>query len=271
MSSDAEQVIIRYDPPMTTHRLSEMTWTDVDALDRARTVAILPLGAVEAHGPHLPLSTDRIIARAMADDGARRLAEAGYSPIVMPPVDYTAASFARQFPGTVSLRPETVSAVLVDIFRALDAHGVRALALANAHFDPAHLGSIYQAIKTFRADETSNLQLIFPDVTRKPWALRLTDEFKSGACHAGRYEGSMVMAARPDLVRDDVRLALTENPTSLVPAIRDGLDSFEAAGGPDAYFGNPAAATAEEGRGTIAVLGQILAEAVLGALALPPS
>ena len=45
------------------------------------------------------------------------------------------------------------------------------------------------------------LAVAFPDITRKPWALRLTDEFKSGACHAGRYEGSIVLAARPDLGR----------------------------------------------------------------------
>ncbi len=54
-------------------------------------MAILPVGAVEAHGPHLPLATDGIIAAAMAEDGARRLANRGLEALLLPAVDYTAA------------------------------------------------------------------------------------------------------------------------------------------------------------------------------------
>jgi creatinine amidohydrolase len=227
-------------------------------------VAILPTGAVEAHGPHLPTSTDRVIALAMADEGARRLAEHGYQPIVLPPIDYTAASFATSFPGTVSVSAETVTSLLVDIASAIADWGVEVLAFANAHFDPAHLGSLYAARKKIR--EADRLTVIFPDVTRKPWALRLTDEFKSGACHAGQYEGSVVMARRPELVREGRQNALSANPSSLSTAIQDGKKSFAEAGGPEAYFGNPAAATAAEGEATIAELGAILEEAVLAAV-----
>jgi creatinine amidohydrolase len=95
----------------------------------------------------------------------------------------------------------------------------------------------------------------------------LTDEFKSGACHAGRFEGSIVLAERPELVRDDVRRRLTAVTASLSSAIGEGKRTFEEAGGPRAYFGDPAAATADEGRTTIATLGAILADAVIEALA----
>lgn len=253
---------------MPLHHLSDMTWTEVRDLDRSRLVALLPLGAVEAHGPHLPVSTDRIIAQAMVEDGGQRLAEAGYTPLVLPPIDYTAAPFAADFPGTLSLRPETVTNILIDIGRGLASHGFPCLALANAHLDPTHLGSIYGAIA--QLIELGILRIVFPDITRKPWALRLTDEFKSGACHAGRYEGSVVLARRPDLVRDDRRRALAPNPQSLSTAIRDGKRTFQEAGGPEAYFGDPAAASAEEGSKTIAVLGAILAEAVHEAFSNTP-
>ena len=233
---------------------------EVRGLDLERTVAILPTGAVEAHGPHLPLSTDGIIAAAMADDGARRLAEHGFAPLLLPGLDYTAAPFAADFPGTLSIRPETFSALLVDIAAALERRGVRVLAIANAHLDPGHLKSIYDAIGRIRAEGA--LPVAFPDLTRKPWALRLGDEFKSGACHAGQYEGSVVMATRGDLVRDEIRRELPANPASLSTAIRDGLETFEQAGGAQAYFGDPAAATAAEGEKTIATLGEILEEAV---------
>lgn len=290
--------------------LAEMTWEELRDLASARAVAILPVGATEAHGPHLPLGTDVIIAEAMARRGAELLSARGVQALLLPPLAYTAASYAAGFAGTLSIRPETVTALIVDIARGLAGHGLRALAVANAHLDPTHIGSIVRAGEEVtklgepgalgalgepgalgalgapgalgepgapgapgalgepgaRRAPAGPLAFVFPDVTRKPWALRLTDEFKSGACHAGQYEGSVVMAERPELVREELRRELPVNPSSLSVAIRAGLGTFEEAGGPRAYFGNPAGATAEEGRATIDVLGNILAEAVLAAV-----
>jgi len=242
-----------------------MTWEEVRDLDRARTVAILPVGAIEAHGPHLPLFTDVVIAQAMARDGASRVEAQGVGVVLLPPLGYTSAPFGAAFAGTLSIAPATVTALLLDLARELTRHGFSALAIANAHLDPAHLGAISAAATGARAETL--LPIVCPEITRKPWALRLTEEFKSGACHAGRYEGSVVLAERPDLVREEVRLGLAANPRSLSTAIRDGARTFEEAGGPRAYFGWPADASAEEGRSTVETLGAILAESVLGALA----
>lgn len=241
-----------------------MTWEEAQSLDPARSVAILPIGAIEAHGPHLPLSTDVIIAEAMAHAGGERLAALGYQPLLLPSLAYTAAPFAAAFPGTLALSPATVTAMLVDLARALTDRGIAALAIANAHLDPAHLGSIAAAVAAAR--DAGSLAIVAPDLTRKPWAPRLGEEFRTGACHAGRYEGSIVMAARPELVREEILRALAPNPASLSTAIRAGSRSFEEAGGPRAYFGWPAEATAAEGAATIATLGEILAEAVGAAL-----
>lgn len=246
---------------MRIPRLAELTWTQVRDLDPSSRVAVLPVGAIEAHGPHLPLSTDVIIAEGMAQAGAERLERAGTRTLILPPLAYTSAGFARTFPGTVNADEEAVERLLFEIARSLEQHAFRALAVANAHLDPGHLRSLYGAVEAAE-NALPGLPIVFPDVTRRPWASRLTEEFRSGACHAGRYEGSIVMALRPDLVDRDAALKLAENPRSLSVAIREGLDSFEAAGGPEAYFGDPAAATAAEGTRTLAVLGEILAEAV---------
>lgn len=245
-----------------TSRLADLTYAELQAMPKERLVVVLPVGATEAHGPHLPLGTDVVIADAMALRGTALLAEAGITGLVAPAIAYSVADFAGGFAGTISIRPETAVSTLVDIGNALAAHGVRFLALANAHLDPTHIGTLRQASEALQG----RIQVIFPDITRKPWALRLTDEFKSGACHAGQYEGSIVMAAAPELVRDSIRLALTPNPASLSTAIREGKTSFEAAGGPEAYFGYPAAASAAEGQRTIATLGEILRDAVTEAL-----
>ena len=81
-----------------------LTWPE--ARDLAQTgagaVAILPVGAIEAHGPHLPLGTDLIIAEAMARAGAARIDRHGIDAIVLPPFSYTPAPFAAAFAGTLS-------------------------------------------------------------------------------------------------------------------------------------------------------------------------
>lgn len=239
--------------------LATLSWEAVRGLDLARVVAILPIGATEAHGPHLPLGTDDIIAEAMARAGAVRLAAHGYEPLILPTLSYTAAPFAAAFPGTISLSPATVTATLTDIARSLGAHGIPVLALANAHLDPAHLEALHGAVM-------ASPLVVFPDITRRPWGSRLTAEFRSGACHAGQYETSIVLSERPELVDDEVRATLPPVPHSLVTAIREGQTGFAEAGGPRAYFGDPAGATADEGRETVEVLGEILAEAVLEAI-----
>ncbi|HEX6105139.1 MAG TPA: creatininase family protein [Gemmatimonadales bacterium] len=240
--------------------LAAMTWEEARDAAGPRSAAILPVGAIEAHGPHLPLETDVIIAEAMARAGAARLAARGLRVVVLPPLAYTAAEFAEGFAGTVSLRPETVTATLLDIADSLARHGFAALAIANAHLDPRHLVSLDAAVGRIRSG--LGLPVAFPNLTTRPWALRLGDEFRSGACHAGQFETSIVLAERPELVREGARAALPGNPASLSRAIREGKQSFEEAGGDRAYFGFPARATAEEGRTTIEVLGEILDEAV---------
>ncbi|MGH7521025.1 MAG: creatininase family protein [Gemmatimonadales bacterium] len=215
---------------------------------------------MEAHGPHLPLDTDVVIATAMARAGAKGLGARGKGVLILPALAYTAASFGAAFHGTLSISGITVTAVIVDLARSLTDHGFGALAIANAHLDPEHLTSLHEAVKLGRADGL--LPIIFPDLTRRPWGTRLGEEFKSGACHAGQFESSIVLREQPQSIRDAIRKSLTPNPQSLSQAIKVGKQTFAEAGGPRAYFGDPAAATPEEGSRLIDALGSILEEAV---------
>jgi creatinine amidohydrolase len=249
---------------LALRNLAHLTWEEVRDLAGQRAVAILPTGAIEAHGPHLPLGTDVFIAEAMARSAGERLAARGYDVLLLPSLAFTAAGFAAGFAGTVSLAPSTVTASLVDVAAGLSRHGIRLLAVANAHLDPAHRRSLAAAVAE---GAVRGLRIVAPDLAGRPWATRLGDEFRSGACHAGRYETSIVLAVRQDLVREHLRRDLPPNPRSLSEAIREGKSSFEESDGPRAYFGDPAAASADEGWQTIQVLGSILEEAVLAELA----
>src|SRR2546423_8911207 len=130
---------------MPVHELAQLTWEEVRDLDRGRTVVVLPVGAVEAHGPHLPLDTDVVIASAMARAGAQRLAARGQATLLLPALAYTAASFGAGFQGTLTIAGITVTAILLDLARSLSRQGFRALAIANAHLDPEHLTALDEA------------------------------------------------------------------------------------------------------------------------------
>src|SRR2546430_1844803 len=99
---------------MPVHELAQLTWEEVRELDREHTLVVLPVGAIEAHGPHLPLDTDVVIATAMARAGARKLAARGRAVLMLPALTYTAASFGAAFHGTLSISGITVTALIVD-------------------------------------------------------------------------------------------------------------------------------------------------------------
>lgn len=250
---------------MPVHQLAALTWKDVGRLTSRRVVAVLPAGAVEAHGPHLPLGTDIVIAEAMAREGAARLAERGLDVLVLPSLPYAAAPFGAAFPGTLDMPASATTSVVTALARELGRHGIAVTALANAHHDPANITALRDAVTALDASPDGP-RLVFPDLTRRRWAERLTEEFRSGACHAGRYETSILLAERPDLVDRDGMTRLPPNPRSLVDAMRAGQTTFVDAGGAEAYFGWPSEATAEEGRAIVGTLGVILCEAVLDRL-----
>ncbi len=244
---------------------ADSTWTAVrDALDAGKpVVAILPCGATEAHGPHLPLSTDVIISESMAHAAVEGLRAREIVGTVLPPLAYAPAEYAEAFAGTITVSAPAAKALLLDIARSLKTQGFACLALANSHFDPANVTMLREAAEAIRG---SGLPVAFPDFTRRKLAQTLTAEFQSGACHAGQFETSLVLAARADLVDDAARAKLPDNPSSLTDALAKGAKTFDEAGGPEAYFGFPRQATAAEGRETCDTMAAALVAAVMEAL-----
>ena len=102
-------------------------------------------------------------------------------------------------------------------------------------------------------------------MTRR-WGRTLSDEFKSGACHAGEYETSIIMASVPDYVREQERVELAEVPVSLAEKLRDGITDFKEMGLSLAYAGAPARATAEHGSEQLDKLAIMIVTEVIEAL-----
>lgn len=246
--------------------LADLTYPEAQDLVDAGAVALLPTGATEAHGPHLPLSTDVVISDAAAERAVSLLRAEGVPAVVLPALPYAVTEFAAGFGGTLSLSLETATALVRDVILAAHRAGFAGVVVCNAHLEPGNLEALRAAVDAANA---AGARARFPDVTRKPHALRLGEEFRSGACHAGSYETSLVLAAQPELVRERVAAALEPNPASLSQAIRQGKATFEEAGGPDAYFGYPADASRDEGEALYGELAAIFAGAARELLAAP--
>lgn len=243
-----------------SHRLAELTTAELAALLAAGPViALVPVGSTEPHGPHLPLATDVIISDAACARAVVLLAEHGLTAVIAPPVPYGVTDCAAGFAGAVSVPPPVLTAFLTAVADGLLATGVGHVCLVNNHLEPAHDAAVREAARP------GTVSVACP-LTRR-WARTLTAEFKSGACHAGRYETSIVLAATPSLVDEPARVGLPEVPVSLSRALAAGVDTFAAMGLSAAYAGAPAEATADEGAVTLERLAEMVVTEVREALA----
>jgi len=224
-----------------------MTSPQVEKL--VHPIALWPVGAVEPHGPHAPLGTDTLISVGMCERAAARLDNA----VVLPPLPFGVTHYGAAFAGAIGISEATLRAVVLDVATALDRQGFRRLVIVNNHFEPEQVATLRAA-----AEEAGALYL---DLVRRRNAERLTDEFRRGSCHAGRYETSLVLADAPELV-DPQATELPAHDVDMPAAMAAGRTDFVAMGMDRAYCGAPAEASAAEGRATFDTLTDMLVELV---------
>ena len=225
------------------------------------TVLLWPVGATEPHGPHAPLATDLIIAEGMCHRLATSLREdPELGALILPTLPFGVTRYARAFTGCIHVEEETLHAMILDVARSLAAQGFDRLVVVNCHFEPEHVGTLHRALAD--AERETGGALGYLDLTRRERAARLTEEFKRGESHADRYETSLVLAERPELVDQAVAQSLPTVDVNMARAIADGLDEFTQMGLERAYAGSPAKARAAEGEAIFATLAEMLEEVV---------
>ena len=247
--------------PFEWPRAALLTWPEVKKLAEAGAVALLPVGSTEAHGPHLPLNVDVLIAEEVCRRTARWLAERGRPSVTFPAIAYGRTEFAASFAGTVTVRGESAVAYFEDVLAGIASHGFRRIGAINHHVEPAHFRAVHEAARNAAA--RTGARVLVPDHRRPPFVSALGREFSHGGSHAGAYETSLAMAIAPDQVREDIRRKLPVLDVDLPARIKAGAKTFHDAGGPDAYFGDPAAASAEEGERLLELLAEFTASALL--------
>jgi creatinine amidohydrolase len=227
-------------------------------------IALVPIGSTEPHGPHLGLGTDVVISAAACVRACEILEKKGpLTAVIAPAVSYGVTDCAVGFPGAVTIPADVLTAYVAAICDGLLAQGLRHVCLVNNHLEPAQDA----AIRAVVAGREGKVSVACP-LTKK-WAKTLSAEFKSGACHAGQYETSIVMAAAPELVDEQMRATLLPVPVSLSEKLKAGINTFAAMGMELAYAGDPAAATVGEGEQLIQRLAEMVVGEVREALGLP--
>ena len=191
----------RTPPPAAPALLADLTWPELaEALAAGRRSAVLPLGAVEQHGPHLPFATDAWIAEALAARFCVRVPEA----VALPVLAAGCSPEHMAHPGTLELSPATLEAVLRDLLRSLARHGFERAFLFSAHGGNAQplramLPRLRRAVRGLVLDAFVDLE----DLTVRLHAAAARHGITAEAAghHAGELETSILAALRPEAVR----------------------------------------------------------------------
>ena len=242
--------------------LGKMTTTEVATLrEDAGVVVLLPVGSVEPHGPHLGLATDTIISVGAAARACAMLEAAGTTAVVAPSVPYGVTECAARFAGAVTVSAESLTRFLSDVAAGFLRNGFAHVCLINNHLEPEHDAAVH-AVRDVIDD--GRVSVACP--LKRRWARTLSDEFKSGACHAGKYESSIIKAVDATYIDTDQAKALPTKDVSLSEKLSAGVTDFVEMGLTDAYTGDPAAASAEHGEEQVRLLATMVCETVTEAM-----
>ena len=241
---------------------ADQTYTRIQKLLDSPKVPVLlwPVGSTEPHGPHSPLSTDPIISIGIAERVARRLADdPEVAVLILPTLAYAVTRYTVGFAGAIHVSEDSLRNMVVDVCRSLAAQGFPHVVVINNHFEPEHVQTLHRALDEL---EAGGVRAGYLDLTRRERAQRLTEEFKLGECHAGRYETSLVLAQEPELVDQAAMARLPYLGVSLPEVIAAGMKDFRDMGLRDAYCGAPAEATVEEGEASYETLADMTVELI---------
>jgi creatinine amidohydrolase len=243
---------------------SEASHSVIAAQLAEQHVIVFPIGALEAHGPHLSVDADSVIAEAVARRALEHLVSENLSVLVLPALPYGVCRAAGSYPGTISIDGGLLTDLVLAISRELQRQGGRRLCFTVHHWDPPHVQAIDRAVEEINTWPGMRA-LVFSrgDVDNAVLSRDFNEGEGAGIRHGGRVETAMVLAEKPGRVRPDVMTGLESVDVDLVAAFRSGATTFAEAGVPDGYLGDPAAATAEEGEHMLEYLAAGLAKKIM--------
>jgi len=243
-------------------KLEELTWPRIEALDRRRTLVVLPVGMLEEHGPHLPISADTLGVMHEVNGAAQRVSQAlpAWTVVIMPAINYGQSGAnrlgaARVHPGTYGIRQSTLRSLVVDVGAELAQNGFRWIFVMNGHGAPTHNIALNEACdfvsQTFRVTMLHLTALFRADPAIQSLGEKIAAKHFSPAerasfgmdVHAGVAETSGMLAVRPDLVQPSYKTLPSQAGRSI-----EELQKVATAPGWQGYLSSPSHATPAYGQ-----------------------
>lgn len=247
-------------------RWEEMTSPEIGALDREKTVVILPIGSVEQHGNHMPVGTDTILSHAVSLAAAGQAGDA----VVLPPPWYGFSAHHMRFPGSVTLRVETLLALAGDIVDSVVAHGFKRILVVNGHGGNAGAIDVLASTLGHRHYGVARIATLTYFALARDSIAALRRSEPGGMGHACEFETSLVQHLRPELVKIERAETTYPDPgsayltTDLIggQAVRVYHDFADLS--PTGTLGDPALASPEAGdkffAASVKALGEFIAD-----------
>ena len=247
-------------------RWEEMTSPEIGALDREKMVVILPIGSVEQHGNHMPVGTDTILSHAVSLAAAGQAGDA----VVLPPPWYGFSAHHMRFPGSVTLRVETLLALAGDIVDSVVAHGFKRILVVNGHGGNAGAIDVLASTLGHRHYGKARLATLTYFALARDAIAALRRSEPGGMGHACEFETSLVQHLRPELVKIERAETTYPDPgsayltTDLIggQAVRVYHDFADLS--PTGTLGDPALASPEAGdkffAASVKALGEFIAD-----------
>lgn len=214
-----------------------MTRDEVGEAVSRYPVAILPLGATEQHGHHLPLGVDVMLA-----EGIARLVAEETGALLLPAIPFGYSWVWRDIPGTVSIQQHNVEAVIKDVAHSVSRYGVELLAIVNGH--EANNSSLKYAARELQDElRMPTIYFFYPDLSEVMEELCDSPTWH-GMVHACEFETSLMLAMYPEFVQMQKATAEYPKKPSLYGSSTVSLGDLSESG----VFGDPTRATEEKGR-----------------------
>lgn len=221
--------------------------SEAAAAQRVARLAVIPLGAVESHGDHLPLGTDNLLAERLARRFVERLPKG--EAILLPTLSYGPLWSTEEYPGSLTISQATFVALLVDLGQSLARKGIRSLAAVNAHY--GNLDGLKQAGRLLRERGLTLLSFTYPGADAVADRVRETPVVHPRYMHACEIETSYMLALAPEHV--DLAQAAANFPTfpatfDVVPTRWSDFSSHTP------VLGDPRPASAEKGEAILSIV-----------------
>lgn len=240
-----------------SNTMADMNWKEIEEVGHKDVPVLFPLGVIEEHGPHLPLATDIYFSYAISRKIKTEIENMGGKCLIAPPYYWGINHCTGAFPGSFSLKEETMKRVLNDIFENLSCFGFQRIYCINQHGDPLHIKTILDAIQESNKTHNMRIRLLMEPYDLSNYNLKGTEDhiLVDGAeypdslfpeedglldIHAGAYETAAMKYFYNEIVEKEAVKDLKDYSLSY-KTIGTWLQGGETARNlvPSGYAGNP--------------------------------